>query len=180
MVTTINIKNWVFFFLLSLLDGRIHSSTPSILHKQRIRRLPQILPASQPAVPKQTLPSIWSTKVSLFDPLSLICLWCVNSVAICYSGCWVYPHRLRHGRAGGSWRHVKEVLQAGGRRIVFVDGRYDRLGIGIVSKRVLVCNLHWEFTECRKFILYWLEKKDCASRIFTLRLVIHESTCKKT
>lgn len=61
-----------FFFLLSLLDGRIHSSTPSILHKQRIRRLPQILPASQPAVPKQTLPSIWSTKVSLFDPLSLI------------------------------------------------------------------------------------------------------------
>lgn len=65
MVTTINIKNWGFFFLLSLLDGRIHSSTPSILHKQRIRRLPQILPASQPAVPKQTLPSIWATKVSL-------------------------------------------------------------------------------------------------------------------
>lgn len=32
------------------------------------------------------------------------------------------PPRLRHGRAGGSWRHVKEVLQAGGHRIVFVDG----------------------------------------------------------
>ena len=32
-------------------------------------------------------------------------------------------NRIRHGRAGGSWRHVKEVLQAGGRRIVFVDGR---------------------------------------------------------
>ncbi|XP_052776874.1 uncharacterized protein LOC128214443 isoform X2 [Mya arenaria] len=32
------------------------------------------------------------------------------------------PARLRHGRAGGSWRHVKEVLQAGGARIVFVDG----------------------------------------------------------
>ncbi|XP_052234029.1 uncharacterized protein LOC127846636 isoform X2 [Dreissena polymorpha] len=32
------------------------------------------------------------------------------------------PPRLRHGRAGGSWRHVKEVLQAGGARIVFVDG----------------------------------------------------------
>lgn len=32
------------------------------------------------------------------------------------------PPRLRHGRAGGSWRHVKEVLQAGGSRIVFVDG----------------------------------------------------------
>ena len=31
--------------------------------------------------------------------------------------------RLRHGRAGGSWRHVKEVLQAGGARIVFVDGK---------------------------------------------------------
>lgn len=93
-----------------------------------------------------------------FWPSFFNCLWRVNSVAICYSGCWVYPHRLRHGRAGGSWRHVKEVLQAGGRRIVFVDGRYDRLGIGIVSKRVLVCNLHWEFTECRKFILYWLEK----------------------
>ncbi|XP_011428129.3 uncharacterized protein [Magallana gigas] len=31
------------------------------------------------------------------------------------------PPKLRHGRAGGSWRHVKEVLQAGGRRIVFVD-----------------------------------------------------------
>lgn len=33
------------------------------------------------------------------------------------------PPKLRHGRAGGSWRHVKEVLQAGGRRIVFVDGQ---------------------------------------------------------
>ncbi|KAL5017222.1 hypothetical protein ScPMuIL_006811 [Solemya velum] len=33
------------------------------------------------------------------------------------------PPRLRHGRAGGSWRHVKEVQQAGGRRIVFVDGQ---------------------------------------------------------
>ncbi|XP_025109482.1 uncharacterized protein LOC112573386 isoform X2 [Pomacea canaliculata] len=33
------------------------------------------------------------------------------------------PPRLRHGRAGGSWRHVKEVLQAGGKRIVFVDGQ---------------------------------------------------------
>lgn len=120
-------------------------------------------------------PPKWVFRTSFFN-----CLWCVYYVAICYSGCWVYPHRLRHGRAGGSWRHVKEVLQAGGRRIVFVDGRYDRLGIGIVSKRVLVCNLHWEFTECRKFILYWLERKDCASRIFTLRLVIHESTCKKT
>ncbi|XP_063412184.1 uncharacterized protein LOC134694989 isoform X1 [Mytilus trossulus] len=32
------------------------------------------------------------------------------------------PPRLRQGRAGGSWRHVKEVLQAGGNRIVFVDG----------------------------------------------------------
>ncbi|KAL3869948.1 hypothetical protein ACJMK2_042568, partial [Sinanodonta woodiana] len=32
------------------------------------------------------------------------------------------PPRLRHGRAGGSWRHVKEVLQAGGSRTVFVDG----------------------------------------------------------
>ncbi|XP_048760414.2 zinc finger SWIM domain-containing protein 6-like [Ostrea edulis] len=31
------------------------------------------------------------------------------------------PPKLRHGRAGGSWRHVREVLQAGGRRIVFVD-----------------------------------------------------------
>ncbi|GFS09439.1 zinc finger SWIM domain-containing protein 6 [Elysia marginata] len=31
--------------------------------------------------------------------------------------------RLRHGRQGGSWRHVKEVLQAGGNRIVFVDGQ---------------------------------------------------------
>lgn len=66
------LKTCCFLFFFSLLDGRIHSSTPSILHKQRIRRLPQILPASQPAVPKQTLPSIWSTKVSLFDPLSLI------------------------------------------------------------------------------------------------------------
>ncbi|XP_076439987.1 uncharacterized protein LOC143279744 [Babylonia areolata] len=33
------------------------------------------------------------------------------------------PPRLRHGRQGGSWRHVKEVLQAGGNRIVFVDGQ---------------------------------------------------------
>lgn len=33
------------------------------------------------------------------------------------------PPRLRQGRAGGSWRHVKEVLQAGGHRIVFVDGQ---------------------------------------------------------
>ncbi|KAJ8306063.1 hypothetical protein KUTeg_016608 [Tegillarca granosa] len=33
------------------------------------------------------------------------------------------PPRLRMGRAGGSWRHVKEVLQAGGHRIVFVDGQ---------------------------------------------------------
>ena len=41
---------------------------------------------------------------------------------------YIPPHsfqysRLRHGRAGGSWRHVKEVLQAGGARIVFVDGK---------------------------------------------------------
>ena len=34
----------------------------------------------------------------------------------------VFCGRLRHGRQGGSWRHVKEVLQAGGNRIVFVDG----------------------------------------------------------
>ncbi|XP_064625862.1 uncharacterized protein LOC135486723 isoform X2 [Lineus longissimus] len=38
-----------------------------------------------------------------------------------------YPHygppRLRNGHVGGSWRHMKEVLQAGGRRIVFVDGQ---------------------------------------------------------
>lgn len=130
-------KKNLFSFFLSLLDGRIHSSTSSILHKQRIRRLPQILPASQPAVPKQTLPSIWPSKVSLINFLSLspAC-----KLAVCYSDCWVYPHRLRHGRAGGSWRHVKEVLQAGGRRIVFVDGRYVRLEIGIVSKRVY--NLH--------------------------------------
>lgn len=33
------------------------------------------------------------------------------------------PPRLRQGRQGGSWRHVKEVLQAGGKRIVFVDGQ---------------------------------------------------------
>lgn len=66
------LKKKMFSFFLSLLDGRIHSSTSSILHKQRIRRLPQILPASQPAVPKQTLPSIWSSKVSLINVLFFV------------------------------------------------------------------------------------------------------------
>ncbi|XP_071118713.1 uncharacterized protein [Haliotis cracherodii] len=33
------------------------------------------------------------------------------------------PPRLRHGRQGGSWRHVTEVMQAGGSRTMFVDGR---------------------------------------------------------
>ena len=30
--------------------------------------------------------------------------------------------RLRNGRHGGSWRHVKEVMQAKGDRTVFMDG----------------------------------------------------------
>ncbi|XP_064607322.1 LOW QUALITY PROTEIN: uncharacterized protein LOC135471851 [Liolophura sinensis] len=33
------------------------------------------------------------------------------------------PPRLRYGRAGGSWRHVKEVMQARGKRALFVDGQ---------------------------------------------------------
>lgn len=33
------------------------------------------------------------------------------------------PPRLRHGRQGGSWRHVRNVLQGNGSRIVFVDGQ---------------------------------------------------------
>ncbi|XP_005104926.2 uncharacterized protein LOC101862746 [Aplysia californica] len=36
---------------------------------------------------------------------------------------WHSQRKLRHGRQGGSWRHVREVLQAGGNRIVFVDGQ---------------------------------------------------------
>ena len=31
--------------------------------------------------------------------------------------------RLRQGRAGGNWRHVRNVLQAEGGRTVFVDGK---------------------------------------------------------
>lgn len=30
--------------------------------------------------------------------------------------------RMRYGRAGGSWRHVREVTQAAGPNTVFVDG----------------------------------------------------------
>ncbi|KAH9515233.1 hypothetical protein Btru_013963 [Bulinus truncatus] len=30
---------------------------------------------------------------------------------------------LREGNHGGSWRHLKEVMQAAGRRMVFVDGQ---------------------------------------------------------
>ncbi|CAH1774692.1 unnamed protein product [Owenia fusiformis] len=33
------------------------------------------------------------------------------------------PPKLRHGRGGSTWRNVKEVLQAEGKRIVFVDGQ---------------------------------------------------------
>ncbi|KAL3842349.1 hypothetical protein ACJMK2_020375 [Sinanodonta woodiana] len=37
-----------------------------------------------------------------------------------------YPNpglpRIRQGRIGGSWRHIKEVLGHGGSRVVFVDG----------------------------------------------------------
>ncbi|CAD5114029.1 DgyrCDS3186 [Dimorphilus gyrociliatus] len=32
------------------------------------------------------------------------------------------PPRLRNGNAGGSWRHVKQVLQPKGDHIVFIDG----------------------------------------------------------
>ncbi|KAL4235699.1 hypothetical protein ACF0H5_004092 [Mactra antiquata] len=50
------------------------------------------------------------------------------------------PPRLRHGRAGGSWRHVKEVLQAGGARIVFVDG-VIRWADGVKSEEIPGGNL---------------------------------------
>lgn len=30
--------------------------------------------------------------------------------------------RVRQGRNGGAWRHVKEVMQGKGKRIMFVDG----------------------------------------------------------
>lgn len=37
-----------------------------------------------------------------------------------------YPNpglpRLRQGRIGGSWRHIKEVLGHGGSRVIYVDG----------------------------------------------------------
>lgn len=36
--------------------------------------------------------------------------------------------RIRQGRVGGSWRHIREVLGHGGSRVLFVDGlvrRYD-------------------------------------------------------
>ena len=32
------------------------------------------------------------------------------------------PPRLRNGGVGGSWNHVKEVMQAAGARRVFIDG----------------------------------------------------------
>ncbi|XP_041359460.1 uncharacterized protein LOC121375854 [Gigantopelta aegis] len=32
------------------------------------------------------------------------------------------PARLRQGRLGGSWRHIKEVMQAVGNRGTFIDG----------------------------------------------------------
>ncbi|OWF54405.1 uncharacterized protein LOC110445154 isoform X1 [Mizuhopecten yessoensis] len=54
------------------------------------------------------------------------------------------PPRLRMGRAGGSWRHVKEVLQAGGARIVFVDGQRrneDTINMDIVPGGHLVQNV---------------------------------------
>ncbi|ESO97614.1 hypothetical protein LOTGIDRAFT_228247 [Lottia gigantea] len=35
--------------------------------------------------------------------------------------------RERQGRIGGSWRHIKEVLGHGGSRVVFVDGKNDRI-----------------------------------------------------
>jgi len=46
----------------------------------------------------------------------------LKTLSILFSLLFQNVSRLRHGRAGGSWRHVKEVLQAGGSRIVFVDG----------------------------------------------------------
>ncbi|XP_013378604.1 uncharacterized protein LOC106150392 [Lingula anatina] len=36
------------------------------------------------------------------------------------------PQKLRNGHAGGSWRHVKEPLQPGGKRLLFVDGAVAR------------------------------------------------------
>ena len=67
--------------------------------------------------------------------------------------------RLRHGRAGGSWRHVKEVLQAGGSRIVFVDGKlFNFDGSGYIFLQIKSCifeilrifiyNLFWDCVLC--------------------------------
>ena len=30
--------------------------------------------------------------------------------------------RLRQGRIGGTWRHIKEVLPQGGGRVCYIDG----------------------------------------------------------
>ena len=38
-----------------------------------------------------------------------------------------YVYRLRAGRGGASWRHVKEVMQAAGKRTLFVDGKVTNL-----------------------------------------------------
>lgn len=44
--------------------------------------------------------------------------WGERSFKVICCGCC----RVRQGRNGGEWRHVKEVMQSKGQRIVFVDG----------------------------------------------------------
>ncbi|ELU10384.1 hypothetical protein CAPTEDRAFT_219721 [Capitella teleta] len=47
----------------------------------------------------------------------------------------IEPPRLRNGRQGGSWRHIKNVLQAAGSRTVFVDGTQRIEDNNLRSKR---------------------------------------------
>ena len=42
-----------------------------------------------------------------------------------------YLFRLRQGRAGGTWRHAREVMQSKGEMLLFIDGAAsldDRVG----------------------------------------------------
>ena len=60
--------------------------------------------------------------------------------------------RLRQGRIGGSWRHIKEVLGHGGSRVVYVDGWYSIRTSNNVKEKCRAC--------FKDFTVF------CASRIF--------------
>jgi len=56
-----------------------------------------------------------------------LCALVVGVIVTVHSKTICFYFRLRQGRIGGSWRHIKEVLGHGGSRVVYVDGTYTYL-----------------------------------------------------